>query len=53
MSMFRRSLIIAKLLENFGGSDLVLEFFSSILILNHEGNGNKTFINGTEVILSE
>lgn len=53
MSMFRRSLMIAKLLETFGGSDLVIEFFSSVVTLNHEGNGNKTFINGTEVILSE
>lgn len=52
MSTFRRFLLIAKLLESVGGSDLVLEFLSGIVTLNSEGNGNKTTINGTEVILS-
>lgn len=51
MSMFRRMLLIAKLLED--GGNITLDFQNGIVTLNDDGHGAKTTINGSEVIISE
>lgn len=53
MSMFRRMLLIAKLMEGGGSGSLVIEFKNGVATLNPEGAGNKISIRGSEVILSE
>ena len=50
--MFRRMLLIAKIMEDTGGS-LVLEFENGVVTLNHEGSGSKITLKESEVILSE
>lgn len=50
MSVFRRTLIIAKLLESTGS--IILDFTNGILTLNHEGRGNKITVSGGEVIIN-
>ena len=51
MSMFRRMLLMAKILEDTGGS-IILDFTDGVLTLNNEGRGNKITIYGTEVTIN-
>lgn len=51
MSMFRRMLLMATL--SSGGAPLIVDFKNGVVTLNDEGNGRKTTINGSEVILGE
>lgn len=49
--MFRRMLLMAKLSEN--DSQIILDFSDGILTVNFDGKGNKTTVNGSEVIINE
>lgn len=49
MSMFRRLLLMAKLGES--GANIIIDFASGILTINHDGKGNNITVNGSEVYI--
>lgn len=44
--MFRRRLLIIAKLKESGGGNLVVDYSNSVLTLNDNGNGKKTYLDG-------
>lgn len=51
MSVFRRSLLIAILMADTGGT-IILDFTDGVLTLNDAGSGNKITVSGGEVTIN-